>query len=307
MKLQLVPARQGLRWVRQGFAVFLRQPLGYAGLFATFMFSLFALALVPVVGPVVLLALLPLASLGFMIATQRALDGRFPLPRVFIEPFRNGRARQLAIVKLGLFYAAATWAILWFSDVVDGGALDALMQTQASAKASPDALAAKLADPRLEAGVLLRFALLGLLAVPFWHAPALVHWGGQSAGKAMFFSCVACWRNKGAFLIYSATWFAVLLLFALIANLLFSAFGRTQLVPFVAMPASLVFSTVFYASLYFTFNDCFAAGTDDAAAAVDPADAGGDRVPAPASDDRRAADPNGGRRPANADDDKPAG
>ena len=71
-------------------------------------------------------------------------------------------------------------------------------------------------------------------------------------------------NNKGAFIVYSATWLAVLLLFALMANLLFGLIGRTQLVPFIAMPASMIFSTVFYASLYFTFAACFTAEPDDA-------------------------------------------
>ena len=273
MKLQLVPARQGALWVRQGFAVFLRQPMGFAGLFAVFLFSVFLLAWLPLVGPVLLLALLPLGSLGFMIATRRALDGRFPLPRAFIEPLRAGRPRLLAIVKLGLLYAAATWLILWLSDLVDGGALDALMEAQGSRTTTPDDVAARLADPRLEAGVLMRFCLLGLLSVPCWHAPALVHWSGQTAAKSLFFSTVACWRNKGAFIVYSATWLAVLLLFALLANLLFGLIGRAQLVPFIAMPASMIFSTVFYASLYFTFNACFTAEPGDAEPAPEPAQA----------------------------------
>ncbi|MEP7057489.1 MAG: BPSS1780 family membrane protein [Caldimonas sp.] len=259
MKLQLVPARQGALWVRQGFGVFLRQPMGFAGMFAAFLFCVFVLTVLPVVGPLLLLALLPLGSLGFMIATRRALDGRFPLPRAFIEPLRSGRAPLLAMIKLGLIYAASTWVILWLSDVIDGGALDALIEAQAATKSSPDVVAAKLADPRLEAGVLLRFALLGLLSVPFWHAPALVHWGRLGAAKALFFSTVACWRNKGAFIVYSLTWLGVLVMFALVANLVFALFGRAQLVPFVAMPASLVLSTVFYASLYFTFAACFSA------------------------------------------------
>ncbi len=257
MKLQLVPARQGALWVRQGFKIFLRQPMGFAALFAAFLGCIFVLTLLPVVGPLLLLALLPLGSLGFMIATRRVLDGRFPLPRAFIEPLRSGRPRLLAMLKLGLIYAAATWTILWFSDIIDGGALDALVEAQATSKSSPDVIAAKLADSRLEAGVLLRFALLGLLSVPFWHAPALVHWAGLGAGKALFFSSVACWRNKGAFIVYSLTWLGVLVLFAMVANLMFALFGRAQLVPFIALPASLLLSTVFYASLYFTFSACF--------------------------------------------------
>ncbi len=266
MKLLLVPPRQGALWVRQGFRVFIKQPMAFAGLFATFLFAVFALTLLPVIGPLLLLALLPLGSLGFMVATQGSLDGRFPLPRAFIAPLRTGRPQVVALIKLGVIYAASTWAILAVSDWIDGGALDALMEAQARGGSSPDVVAAKLSDSRLEAGVLLRFGLLALLSVPFWHAPALVHWGRLGTAKALFFSTVAVWRNKGAFIVYSLAWLGVFILFALVANLVLGLIGRAQLVPFVAMPASLIFSTVFYASLWFTFSDCFAARepTDDA-------------------------------------------
>lgn len=269
MKLQLVSPSRGALWVRQGFAIFLRHPVGFAGLFAAYLFFVFALTLLPFIGPLLLLALLPLGSLGFMVATRHALEGQFPLPRAFIEPLRTGRPRLLSLIKLGLVYAAATWLILFVSDLIDGGALDALIEAQAAGDTPQDVMAARLADPRLETGVLLRFALLGLLSVPFWHAPALVHWDGQTAGKSLFFSTVACWRNKGAFVVYSLVWLAVLLAFALVANLVFGALGRPQLVPFIAMPASLLFSTVFYASLYFTFNDCFVPSEEGRPASVE--------------------------------------
>jgi hypothetical protein len=252
-------------WVRQGFALFFKQPLAFAGLFATFLFAVFVLTVVPFIGSLLVLAALPLASLGFMIASRVALDGRFALPNVFIEPLRGPRPRVVAIVQLGLLYAAATLAILWLSDVVDGGALDRLLETLSSGKATQDSVAQKLADPQLQFGLLLRFGLAGLLSVPFWHAPALVHWGEHTAGKALFFSTVAVWRNKGAFAVYSLAWFAVIMLFALLANLVFGLLGQARLVALAAMPASLVFSTVFYASLYFTFADCFVPDAVDAA------------------------------------------
>ena len=37
MKLQIVPARQGARWVRAGFGVFFRRPLAFAALFTLFL------------------------------------------------------------------------------------------------------------------------------------------------------------------------------------------------------------------------------------------------------------------------------
>ena len=115
MRLLTVPSRQGVSWVRRGFQVFLRQPLAFCGLFACFLFVVFLLTLLPFVGPVLLLALLPLGSLGFMIATRVALQGRFPLPRSFVEPLRSGAARARAILILGIVYAVCSLLIIWLS------------------------------------------------------------------------------------------------------------------------------------------------------------------------------------------------
>lgn len=257
MKLRLIPASNGAQWVRQAFAIFFRHPLGFAGMFASFLFALFVSMLLPFVGSLLLLALLPLASLGFMIGTRMALSGQFPTPAVFIEPLRRGRPRQVALAKLGALYAVATALIMWLSASVDGGALEKTMRILSDSKATPAMLQEQLADGRLQMGLLLRFGLTALLSVPFWHAPALVHWGEQSAGKSLFFSLMACWKNRGAFVVYALTWLAVILLFALVANVVFGLLGQPQLIALVAMPVSLIFSTVFYASLYFTFTDCF--------------------------------------------------
>ena len=257
MKLRLVPASHGARWVRQGFAIFSKQPLGFSGLFAAFLFAMFLSMLLPLIGGLLLLALLPLATLGFMIGTRAALDGHFPMPKVYFEPLRHGKPRRMAMLQLGVLYALATALIMWLSDTVDGGALDKVMQSLPANNSTPEAIQEQLTDDRLLLGLLLRFGLAGVLSVPFWHAPALVHWGGHPPAKALFFSLMACWRNRSAFFVYALTWAAVILLFAVVANLLFAMLGHIQWMAAAAMPASLVFSTVFYVSLYFTFADCF--------------------------------------------------
>lgn len=259
MNLQTVPARRGTAWVRQGFMAFTRQPLAFGGLFATFMFAVFASTLLPLVGSALLLLLLPLVSLGFMVATRNALEGGIPLPSAFWQPLRAPRSQRLALLQLSLLYAVATATIMWLSDLFDGGALDALMMVLSGGeKVAPEVVNERLSDPNLRTGLLFRFGLAGLLSVPFWHAPALVHWDGHGAAKALFSSTVAVWRNKGAFLVYGLTWLGVILGFTMAASLLFGLIGQPQWIALAAMPASLVFSTVFYVSLYFTFVDCFA-------------------------------------------------
>ena len=166
---------------------------------------------------------------------------------------------------LGLIYAAASVLIITVAEWADGGALDQLMQVLADGKATPTDVGERLADPRLELGLLLRFGLAGLLSIPFWHAPALVHWGTQGVAQSLFSSTVAVWRNKGAFLVFGLSWAAVVLTFGAFANIVAALLGQPQLVALLAMPASLILSTVFYTSLYFSFADCFAEREDSPA------------------------------------------
>lgn len=258
MKLHLVPARNGALWVRSGFGAFFKRPLAFAALFTGVMlFGLVAL-LLPFVGEFVVLAAMPLVSLGFMIATRRVMLGNLASPAVFIEPLRGSPAKRIALVQMGVVYAIATFAILLLADVADGGKFEALQEAIASGKNDADSIAELLGDGQLQFGLLLRFGLASLMSLPFWHAPALVHWGDQSVGKAFFFSTMACWRNLRAFAVYALAWGGVILAFGVVANVMAALLRSPQIIALATVPVGLLLSTVFYASLYFTFADCFA-------------------------------------------------
>ena len=263
MKLQTVEARQGARWLKQGFRTFFGHPMAFAALFASFMFVAFLFMLLPFVGVLLVLALLPLMSLGFMIATRVAIDGGVPTLRVFIDPLRADRPRVKAMLQLGLIYVVATLAVIWLSDLADGGALEALMESLPAGQTSPQVMADKLNNASLLLGLLLRFGLAGLLSVPFWHAPALVYWEGHGCAKALFSSTLACWRNRGAFTVYGLSWVAVITLVGIVGGQVFALLGQSQAFAVALVPLSLLLTTVFYVSLYFTFADCFKAGESE--------------------------------------------
>ena len=268
MKLLTVPAGRGLLWVRSGFRVFFSKPLAFSALFAAFLFGALVLVLMPFIGALLMLAALPLVSQGFMLATKGALAGQSPMISVFIEPLRGRRPQAIVMLKLGLIYAVGSLLIMWLSDWVDGGTFNALQEAMTSQTADTERLEVLLADPRLSTDMLLRLFLAGALALPFWHAPALVHWEGQGPAQALFSSTIACWRNKGAFTVYALTWSVLVVLFGVLINSVFILLGAVKLVPIAATAGGLMFTTVFYASLYFTYADCFegqgatAVGTD---------------------------------------------
>ncbi len=258
MQLHQVPARQGFVWVRRGFQIYLSQPLATTFLFASFLFGALLLLMIPGIGVLLLLMALPLVSLGFMIASRNSLDGRRAGPRVFAEGLQGPADRRKAMLILLASYAAANIVVMLISDAIDDGRLEALQAAVVSDQAiSPEALSGMLADSRLFWGMALRLTLTSLIALPFWHAPALIHWQGQSVAQSLFISSLACWRNKGALTIYALGWLLLVLLFSVLANTLVALLGEPRLLALAAMPAGLMFSTAFYASLYFTYADTF--------------------------------------------------
>jgi hypothetical protein len=261
MRLQLVPARRGLTWVRKGFQIFARQPLGFAALFAACLFVFLLLGLIPFVGTILLLVLPPAGTLLFMIATRLATEGKAPIPAAIVELARAGRPRLVALLKLGIAYAAASFLVFWIAGVLDGGALESFLESLPDAKTTPDTAATHVADPRVQFGILLRLTFAAALSVPFWQAPALVYSGGQGWAKSLFFSSVALWRNKGAFTLYGLGWLGLWLILFAVVSIGFGLFGP-QRFTLVATPLTLIFLTVYYASLWFTFADCFAPDSD---------------------------------------------
>lgn len=257
LSIRLAPPMEGVQWVRDGFRLFLRRPLPFAAMFLGFLIAALLATLVPVVGSVVMLMALPLLSLGFMLGSRAARDDLPVHPGLFITPLREPPSRRKAMLTLCAAYAVCTVFIMLLSEWVDGGSFDRLQKLMAQGDEGKAELEAVLADPRLVWGLFTRFGLAACLSVPFWHAPALVYWQGQGVGQALFSSTLAVWRCKGAFLMYSLAWVGVIAVFGALVGLLFALFDARQLAGVIAMPAGLMFSTVFYVSLLATYEGCF--------------------------------------------------
>jgi hypothetical protein len=206
---------------------------------------------------------MPLLSLGFAAATRAAQLGQAVHAGLLFEPFKTAgdAQRRGALLRLCVLYAAATAIVMLLAQAIDDGSFERLQivfaaeRTEAN-KAQIDAL---LADPRLATGMFLRVALIGALSVPFWHAPMLIWWNGQSLAQSLFSSTLACWRNKGAFLVNMLVWLGISVAFGIAASVLIAILGTPELIAVVVPPAVLMFSVVFYVSLYLMYADCFAA------------------------------------------------
>jgi hypothetical protein len=251
MKLNVVPAKQGLVWVKLGIKTFWRQPLAFTGLFFLFMAWVSLLSMVPVLGAFMALLILPAATLGLMVGTEQATAGKFPMPTVLLIAFRAGQQRLKAMLVLGGLYALSFLAVMALTTLVDGGSFAKVYL--ANAPLTPEVVEA--AD--FQMAIWLSTLLYIPMSMMFWHAPALVHWYGIPPVKSMFFSAVACWRNLGAFAVYLLAWAGVFVACAAIILTISSALGGSELTAAVLMPGALLMSAMFFTSVYFSVKDCF--------------------------------------------------
>jgi len=251
MKLQIVPAKQGLVWVKQGIRTFWRQPLAFTGLFFLFMAWVSVLSMVPFIGAALALLVLPAATLGLMVATEQAASGKFPMPTVMLVAFRAGQQRLKAMLLLGVLYALSFLAVMAISALVDGGGFAKVYL--ANAPITPEVVN----DTDFQTAMWLTTIMYVPLSMLFWHAPALVHWHGVPPVKSLFFSAIACWRNLGAFAVYLLAWAGVLVAGAVLFVLISSALGGNDLSAAVLMPGALLMAAMFFASVYFSVKDCF--------------------------------------------------
>ena len=251
MKLQIVPAKQGLLWVKQGIRTFWRQPLAFTGLFFLFMAWVSLLSMVPFIGAALALLVLPAATLGLMVATEQAASGKFPMPTVMLVAFRAGQQRLKAMLLLGVLYALSFLAVMAISALVDGGGFAKVYL--ANAPITPEVVN----DTDFQAAMWLTTILYVPLSMLFWHAPALVHWHGVPPVKSLFFSAIACWRNLGAFALYLLAWAGVFVAGAMLILLISSALGGNDLSAAVLMPGALLMAAMFFTSVYFSVKDCF--------------------------------------------------
>ena len=121
MKLNVVEARTGSKWVRQGIRVFWKQPIAMSGLFFLFMAIMSLSALLPIVGSFIALTLLPAATLGLMAASREVDLGKFPMPSILAIAFRASKERKRDMAILGLLYALGFVGVMGISALMDGG------------------------------------------------------------------------------------------------------------------------------------------------------------------------------------------
>lgn len=251
MKLRVVPASQGLQWVKNGIAVCARQPWGFLSLLGLVVTSTILLSALPLIGAVLIVGAMPMIWMAFMLASRRVLSDKRITPLLIGELLKTSDARKRWL-KLGSIYAGALFLVVALGLILGPGPsafVEALDKTQPTESPLDNAVVLK--------SMLVWAALALPVSLVFWHTPALVYWGRVPVGKALFFSAVASWRNLPAFAVYGGCWVALQVAVGAVIQVLTLVVPSPTLMTVTAVMASMWVLSAFYASLYFSVVDCF--------------------------------------------------
>lgn len=251
MQINPLRASIGWRWVRDGFSLLKRQPIALLAITFLNLMLLSLSVVIPLVGAVSPLVLTPALMVGLMHAVRAAETGRMPSPALLFAGFRDagGKAWRPLLV-LGAFNAAATLTALALAALADGGELMRL----ATGQAGSDAVVPN--DTSLLYAAIVFVLVYTPIQMAMWYAPLMVAWHRVPPAKALFFSFFAVWRNKGAFLVFGASWFGVAFVASLGVRLLDSLLGDSPvLLSMLLSPLSLVLITAVYCSFWATYRD----------------------------------------------------
>jgi hypothetical protein len=251
MKLNIVPPRMGIEWVKLGIKTFLKQPMALAGLFFMFMAAMVILSLVPFVGAMAANCLFPVVTVGLMAATQQAAEGKFPMPSLIIHAFRGNQKQVRALLLLGAVFAVSCLAVVAVSSLIDDGKFaERTMQ-------GGNTIDAMQVTPDMAAAIMFVGTGFMILIVAFSQAAALVFWHDAPALKSLFFSVVGCLRNVGAFVVFGLAWMAVISTVSLVVMLVSGLLGGPDAAVVAMFPAAMLLSAMFFTSLFFIFQSSF--------------------------------------------------
>jgi hypothetical protein len=222
-----MPAARGWYWFVGGLRLWQRSP-GIIGLAALLAFLLPGLiGNLPGIGSLLVCLMSPFLDVFLLCVCHSVFTGQRASPRELVIRYVqdlqiNRPSRVVGLLALGGVTFVCLLLGKWLVALIAG---DAMAQVRAASEAAAAAMSGA-ASPATEASgavsmplaeaqsltaslppkvfFALLFNLVGIsvLSIVMWIAPVLTAFADVPPVKSLFFSIIACWRNKGAFLVF---------------------------------------------------------------------------------------------------------
>lgn len=248
--MEKLPAITGWLWVKEGFALFRKQPAEISTLFLAYMFLMLAIGILPLLGQILPLVLVPVFSMAFMQACVHIEQGRKVYPNLLLTGFRTPAFRNL--LKLGVLYLVAAVVAVASSAIVDDGVFWQVMSGEKALDSET------IRGSNLSLAMMFSAAVYTPAAMAFWYAAPLIVWQNMGVGKAIFYSFFAVQRSGKAFLVYGTAWILIgVMLPAVLSSIVALVVGKAFAVMVVLLTVSLVLTVIMYCSFYPTYTHVF--------------------------------------------------
>ena len=199
-----LPAITGWNWLKEGTALFRKQPAALTTLlFANILINLL-IGVVPFFGPLLAMVLIPSFSLAFMKACLMIENGERVTPAVVMTGFRKPLLVELC--KIGLVYLGVSVVLTVLARLV----VDFEVIQQVLLPADPKYVQSVPSWEFVKMFALSALNASVLIALSF--APPLVYWQKMAPFKAIFYSFFAVLRSARVFLVLLTSWLGILLL-----------------------------------------------------------------------------------------------
>jgi hypothetical protein len=248
--METLPAKVGWLWIKEGFALFRKQPAELSALFFGYMFLMLLIGMLPLLGRLVLLVLIPFFSISFLQASAYVEGGRKVYPNLLWTGFRSPQRNTL--LRLGLVYLCGAVIAVLCSALVDGGAfLQAVIGSKAVSEET-------MRSSNISSAMLVTALLYLLVGMALWYAAPLIAWQKMSLGKAIFFSVYAVRRAVKAFVVFGLIWGVLnVAVPAIVSSVLGALTHSAAAIMFVLLPLSVVLTVIMYCSFYPTYTRVF--------------------------------------------------
>ena len=204
------PASAGVSWIRQSFAMFIAQPVGWISLLANWLILSLAVSFViPVIGAALVTMIQPGLFAGFVIAARdQAAGNPVTLSQLFAGFRFNGRALLMvgSISLLANIMVKVILGLLGFPNLAEAFPADGAFEPQIFIQAYLELLAGK------EWMLFLGLALSLLVIAVLWFATPLLALHPMRAGHAIRWSFYAFIANFLPMLLFGITMWGIFFL-----------------------------------------------------------------------------------------------
>jgi len=265
-QVRTLPASAGWAWMREGLALYWRQPFAFTAVVILYTMALMLVANVPILGLPIAAVLVPFGTVALTLAGRINENGGTPLPSLLLDGFRDGPQRK-PLLQLGFVHAAMVLVMVLVASAL---AIDELRNWKvANGQLDPVSVSQNIPWDALVVSLLLYTPVLMLN----WFSPQLVAWHRQPVAKAMFFSLVACWRNRWPFTVLGLILMALSLGIGWLVTELLRALGLSpQMTSLLFAPVAMVMTSIGYATQYPIYRAIIEPRTETPGPSADPAE-----------------------------------